>query len=168
LLYILFLGGLALPTNVPAGDVTSPQHLAVYVFTDRTTNKRAKMEVYTGWVGVHFDGLRQEFASFVLVQPGLIQPYQADDLLDVTVTAAPSSVADDDDEANVAAVDFASVALEPQSFPSVGGTPHCLVLRATVAALNATVHAFTYQVTVLTKGREDIKPEKIGPHDKPR
>jgi hypothetical protein len=103
----------------------------------------------------------------VLLQPEFIQPYQADDLLAVNVTAAPSSVADDD-EANVAAVDFASVALESQSLPSVGGTPHCLVLRATVAALNATVHAFTYQVTVLTKSREDIKAEKIGTHDKPR
>ena len=159
--------------HVPTKSVVLPRHLAAYVFADRDTNNRVKMEIYTGWVAVNFyvgdEGVRRaEVATFVLLDNQLIQPYLDEDLLDVTVTAAPSSVADDDDEANVAAVDDASVELEPQSFPGVGGNPQCLILRATVAACNATVHAFTYQVTVLTRSREDLDPLKIGPNIKPK
>ena len=98
-----------------------------------------------------------------------MQPYDENDLLAVTVTAAPSSVGDDDDEANVAAVDKASVQLEPQTFPGVGGTKFCLVLRATVAAHHAEVIAFTYQVTVLTKVHDrDQDPIPLKDDDGPQ
>jgi hypothetical protein len=49
--------------------------------------------------------------------------YQEGSLRDFTVTAAPSSVADVEDEAAVGAVDSASLALEPQQFVEVGGDP---------------------------------------------
>jgi hypothetical protein len=155
--------------NVPVKNITLPQHLAAFLFTDRTTNNRTKMEVYTGWVGVNFYGgdgsvHREQAVSFVLLDNLVIQPYKEDDLLDVTVTVAPSAVADDDDEANVAAVDDASVQIEPQTFAGVGGTVHCLVLRTTVAALNATLHEITYQGTVLTKSREDLQPLQLDPN----
>ena len=124
------------------------------------------MEVYTGWVGVDFAGgggsvHREEFVSFLCVSKNTVQQYLKNDLLDFTVTVAPASVADDDDEANVAAVDDARVTLEPQSFSGVAGSPLCLVLRADVAALNATVHRITYQVTVLTRGTEALDTIKI-------
>ena len=63
--------------------------------------------------------------------------------------AHPAVVADVEDEAAVAAVDSASVALEPQQFVEVGGTQWCLIPRANLASLNAVLHAFTYQITVL-------------------
>ena len=159
--------------SVKVKDVVLPRHLAAFPFIDRTSTDRVKMEVYTGWVGVNHTGggslQRTEAVTFVLLSKNLVQPYQQEkDLLEVTVTATPSSVADDDDEANVAAVDKASVKLEPQTFPGVGGSPLCLVLRATVAALNATVHAITYQVTVLTTGREDLDPIPLDPNIAPQ
>lgn len=152
-----------------------PRHLRVFPFRDRTSNARVTMEVYTGWVGVNFFGgggtvHREEAVAFVLRAPQLIQPYpEGSTLLDVTVTAAPSSTGNVDDEANVAAVDDARVRLEPQQFPGFQGTPLCLVPRATVAAHHATVHGITYEVTVLTEARQDLEdPKQIDFGERPR
>ena len=123
------------------------------------------MEVYTGWVAVNFEGGdsidRDEFVSFLCTDKQKVQPYSKGDLNkdNFTVTVAPSSVADDDDEANVAAVDGADVELEQQ--PGIAGSPYCLVLKTKVAALNATIHAITYQVTVQSKFKEDLYLEPI-------
>src|SRR3712207_2675110 len=92
---------------------------------------------------------RDEWVSFVPSHPMDVLAYQEGSLRDFTVTAAPSSVADVEDEAAVGAVDSASVALEPQRFVEVGGTQWCLIPRANLASLNAELHAFTYQITVL-------------------
>jgi hypothetical protein len=92
---------------------------------------------------------RDKWVSFVPSHPMGVLAYQEWSLRDFTVTAAPSSVADVEDEAAVGAVDSASVALEPQQFVEVGGTQWCLIPRANLASLNAELHAFTYQITVL-------------------
>ena len=92
---------------------------------------------------------RDEWVSFVPSHPMGVLAYQEGSLHDFTVTAAPSSVADVEDEAAVAAVESASVAFEPQQFVEVEGTQWCLIPRANLASLNAELHAFTYQITVL-------------------
>ncbi|MCW4352442.1 hypothetical protein ONR57_03900 [Hoyosella sp. YIM 151337] len=95
---------------------------------------------------------REELTSYLPVAATTINSYEtASQILDVTVTAAPSSVADDDDEATVAAVDSASVSLRPQTLPGVSGSPLCLVFRARVAAHKATIHAITYQVAIQSR-----------------
>lgn len=132
------------------------------------------VEIYTGWI--HFNVANHappketfEVRSFLPIKrpgssaPEIIryenvvdgasgtstQPEPA--IISTTITAAPSIVADDDDEANVAAVEDASIDLAKQSLPGVAGMPKCLVLRAKLALLNVVIHAITYQVTVLTR-----------------
>jgi hypothetical protein len=109
--------------------------------------------MYTQGGGVNYGPFgsmhRDEWVSFIPSHPMGVLAYQEGSLRDFSVTAAPSSVADVEDEAAVAAVDSASVALEPQQFVEVGGTQWCLIPRANLASLNAVLHAFTYQITVL-------------------
>jgi hypothetical protein len=125
------------------------------------------MEVFTGWVPVNFQGeegsgahiQRDWVRCFLLRQVGVIRPYRAGDLLDSTVTVAPSGVGDVEDEAALAAVDEAFVSLDRQPNLTVAGVPQfCLVLRAHVAALNSTVYAITYQVTILSQINADDLP----------
>jgi hypothetical protein len=139
--------------GVPIQDVVSPHHLVV--FTETGVGQQVRMDVYTGWAGVNYDAgsastvRRDEWVSFLPHDTMRVLSYQEGSLRDFTVTAAPSAVADVEEEAAVAAVDSASVALEPQQFVGVGGTKWCLILRANLAVLNATLHAFTYQITVV-------------------
>ena len=153
--------------KVPVGNVEAPRHLSAFVSRDLAGNNRARMDVFTGWVGVNFRGdggavHRDNFESFLLTDSKAVHTFTSEnDILDVTVTVAPSSVADDDDEANVAAVDTASVRLEPQVFGGIAGTPLCLILRGKVAALNATVHAVTYQVTVLSRPTDTPERDRL-------
>ena|SRR5215211_766023 len=162
-------------THVSIKDVKSPQHLEAFVIADvskfPSRESLAKMEVYTGWVIVgHQSGsgiVREEFVSFLPFDTALhVQQYNPGDVLDFTVTAAPSSVTDQEEE-HVTAVDSARVRLEPQVFPGVGGNPNCLVLRAAVAGLRSTVNLITYQVTVLTKLASINQPLPLGPDTKP-
>ena len=129
-------------TYLPFVNVFSHNHLAAFVFGTKTPVTRIKdpndphqvirvvpdiaaanlvrLEVYTGWIVTNFainSGTvkREEFVSFLPIGPDIIHAYHKDDLIDSTVMVTTSSVADDDDEANVAAVDKASVALEHQN-----------------------------------------------------
>ncbi len=62
-----------------------------------------------------------------------------------TATAGSSFGGDPD----VAAVDRATVSLEPQTVGGIAGNPMVLVLRAPLAEQDGAVHAFAYQVRVL-------------------
>jgi hypothetical protein len=150
---------MATAIQVQLQDVNKPRHLAAFPFADGTNLGRVKMEVYTGWVVVNFNvGNTLDHAdvkTFVPLDPNTIQPYGEEDIIGVTVTAAPSSV-DVVSTGGTAAVDEASVKLEPQ----VGA--QCLVLRAKLAAAKAHLIAFTYQVTVLTKADKGL-PAPISP-----
>jgi hypothetical protein len=165
-----FLRGLIMAVHIPIGDVNLPKHLATFVFTDPGMRDQAKMEVYTGWVGVNFSPggttvSREEFVSFVPIRDLTIQPYMEDDLLDYTVTVALSAVATVEDEANVAAVDRASVQIESQT--GIGGIVNCLVLRVRLAALHVTLHGIAYQVTVLMRGQQP-PPQELPPDTRPQ
>jgi hypothetical protein len=143
--------------KVPVGDIIEPRHLAAFVYTDPDMSSKARMEVYTGWVPFRFSdrgGIvdREEVMCFVPHYDRRVQSYDRDTgVLGLTVTAAPSSIVDDEGEANVAAVDVAHVYLEPQRFLGVAGVYYCLVLRVRVAALFANIQGIAYQVTVLAK-----------------
>jgi hypothetical protein len=163
-----------MPIQVPVKDIVLPRRVDAFVFNDRTTTVRSKMEVYTGWVRFEWyrgdEGVgHEEVVSFVPFAPQFVQPYR-NEPLEIAVTAAPSAFADDDDEANVVAVDDASVALESQTFEGVAGPQFVLVLRATIGALSARILGFTYQVTVL-EGRpndQELEPVRIGANVRPR
>jgi hypothetical protein len=123
------------------------------------------MEVYTGWLrlnGYHpTDQLDQEtFVSFLCPGKNLVQPYKGN-LIDFTLTAAPSSVATDEDEANIFAVDSATLELVTQKFPGVAGTLRCLQLKAHLGALNTRIDAITYQATVLSSAAPDHQLREI-------
>ncbi len=158
--------------NVPIKNVLQPQHLDFFASTSLGAATSVKIEVFTGIIACNFTGddgtvHRTNVVSFVPIGPNEIRPYNDGDILDTTIICTTSSVADDDDEANVAAVDRASVKLEPQVFGGISGSPLCLILRATVAALSATVHAITYQVTVKSRGRETLNPITLDPDVSP-
>ena len=164
-----------MPLFVPIKSVVRPTHLEAFVFRNRTSNDRVKMEVYAGWVTFTFDGDddppidRDTLVTFLPVAPNTVRTFRdQSDLIDVTVTAAVSAAADYDDEANVEAVDFATVRLEPQVFGGVSGQPLCLVLRVRLAALAAKLHGVAYQVTVLTGGREDGDLLELDGDERPR
>lgn len=138
------------------------------------------MDVYCGWVEVNFHSQagsvqRDTADTFLLLNPQddpspgkpKIQPYSGNEILAVTITASPSAVGDDDDEANVAAIDSARVVVRSKSFPGIAGTKEYLVLRARVAAHRANVIAFTYQVTLLSLAREIQDPIVVDEDDTP-
>lgn len=145
--------------NVQIKDVVRPQSLDTLTVrrggSFQTDADQRVLQVYTGWVaathGAGNDLTRNTAISFVPLDgnrrvqtfnPGNVDLGQ----IEAVVTASLSSFGGDPD---VAAVDRASVRLEPQTFGGVGGNPLVLVLRATLAAQDGAVHAFAYQVTVL-------------------
>lgn len=110
--------------------------------------------MYIGWVTPSFRAggstAREEARTFLpLTDQQQIRSYQQNSLVDHTVTVSSATIAPEEDEATLFGVDGARVALEPQTFPGVGGTQFCLVLRVDLVGLNVTLHRFTYQVTVL-------------------
>jgi len=133
-----------------------------------------RMEVYTGWVVVSDTGFspgpghlfRDEVRTFLPTEPGRLRAYPEGSLMDHTVTAAPAAVNLDEDEATLFAIDQAkSVALEPQHFDASNPDQEdlCLVLRLDFAALNVSIHRFTYQVTLLFDG-DLVFPDQTGWH----
>jgi hypothetical protein len=143
--------------RLPIGNVLQAQRLGVgggLETTGEEENVPVRMEVYTGWVTPSFGAggstAREEARTFLpLTNQQQIRSYQQDSLVDHTVTVSPATIAPEEDEATLFGVDGARVALEPQTFPGVGGTQFCLVLRVDLVGLNVTLHRFTYQVTVL-------------------
>jgi hypothetical protein len=160
-----FPKGAVMAIKVQVKDVNLPRHLVVFPNADRIGDDRVRMEVYTGYVVVNYavtDPLgHEDVVSFVPVSKETVQPYgEAGDILDITVTAAPSSVNVKDTE-SIAAVDSADVALEAQL---IGGTAQrCLVLKAKIAAGNANLIAFAYQVTVKSKTSDLVNPIQLAP-----
>lgn len=128
----------------------SAKHLRCFVTGDG--GEQVQLEVYTGLIHVQVTGAgdhvhREKITSFIPINATHINTYVSGPI-DVTVTCVPSSVADEDDEANVAAVDWCRVDWGPQNVSHVGDVD-CLTLVALVAAHKATVISVAYQVTVL-------------------
>jgi hypothetical protein len=116
------------------------------------------LDIFSGWLNVNFPGgggsvHREECRTFLVDEDkGIFRFSKEADLLDVTVMMTPSSVADDDDEANVAAVDHAFVDVQvPQRFPAIGGDQVCPILQGRLATLNAQLHGVAYHVVILSK-----------------
>jgi hypothetical protein len=143
-------------------DVLFPQHLVVFPFRrpERGTppGTRVRMEVYTGWVALNIiaddELLHVDVLSFVPREPMIVDEYPLNppgipagsSVLDVTVTAAPSSVAEDGDA--VFAVDQASCSVIQQT--QLNNDPFLLILRASLGWQRCTFHSITYQITVLS------------------
>ena len=121
------------------------------------------MEVYTGVVlpdfgdvsGTGTEIFRDELRSFVPFEPMSVKAYPHGSIKDVTAMASPASFAGEEDEAVIVGVDtVVSVKLELQGF---GNQPECLVMRVSLAALNATIYRYTYQVTLLVEEGANIE-----------
>ena len=121
-------------------NVIEPRRILCFVSTqtiDPTTNlpsgeQKVKLEVYTGWLRLGDDGWNPgshighgTFVSFLCPDKNFVQPYKGD--IEWTVTAAPSNVAPDEDEANLFAVDWAIVELKNQTFPEISLTKASVV-----------------------------------------
>jgi hypothetical protein len=147
-----------MPLNVELKDITRPQRSATLTTrpggTPGAFADQRLLLVFTGWVGAtHSAGgdlTRNIAISFVANPDRTVQTFKSgnQDLgqVEAIVVAGLSSFGGDPD---VAAVDQVTVGLEPRTFPGVGGQPLVLILRATLAAQDGSVHAFGYQVTVL-------------------
>jgi hypothetical protein len=149
--------------NVRIKDVVSPRSLDTLTIRRggnfQTFADERVLQVYTGWVAAtHGAGgsLTRNIANSFVPLDGnrRVQTFLPGNVdlgdVEITVTAALSSFGD---APSVAAVDRASVTLEPQTIGGVGGNPLALVIQATLAAHEGNVHAFSYQVTVLAHPR---------------
>ncbi|MFI6866636.1 hypothetical protein [Nocardia sp. NPDC050406] len=145
---------------LPLSAVSTATHLefsAPGASGDGGQIENALIHVYAGWIQVGFaagdiNAVAQEsYKSFVpLDVNGRVLTYDPGAPFNVTVSVAPASFAcssDFEDEPGTTAVNSATVALEPQIFGGVGGTPNLLVLRAELAAQRSTIFSITYQVT---------------------
>jgi hypothetical protein len=170
-----------MPVKVPIGNVLEPRFLMIRDGDDKletkiisggqeTTVSPVRMEVYSAWVVVSDTGFspalgdlfRGEVRTFLPTAPRSLRTYPEGSLLARTVTASPAAVALDDDEATFIAIDQAkSVELEPQHFDAShpADADFCLVLRLDFAALNVSIHRFTYHVTLLFSEGEEVQTD---------
>ena len=165
--------------SLAISNVIEPKRILCFVSAqtiDPTTNlpsgeEKRKLEVYTGWLRLGDDGWNAggrvgggTFVSFLCPEKNFVQPYK-DDIGDIewTVTAAPSSVSPKEDEANLFAVDLATVELKNQAFPGIPAdqSKRCLLLKAHLGGMNTTINAITYQVTVLSSAAQKDQVQKL-------
>jgi hypothetical protein len=144
-----------IPVSLSA--VTSQNYLAFWSFGEPRIgdDQLRKVEVYTGWVVLNFDGgddviRRDQIGSFLPTSSGRVLQYEHD-LISTTVTVAPAIIASPEDDV-MFGVDDAFVDLRDQGLGS--NPPRALVLTTALAAMNATIVRFTYQVTVLAERSE--------------
>ena len=156
-------------TRIPIGAAVSPTHLECFVFntpkpppkenlmlvTPTTINFFDRLESYAGWIGVGVEGggtlSHGEIISFVPTGHLEVRSYEAGSIISATVTASVSGFQPAEDEANIVALDMATVRLENQVFPGIGGEQPCLILRAKFGALNCTFLGITYQINILSR-----------------
>jgi hypothetical protein len=152
-----------MPTPVPIENVETPRFLSVSggLKTQGITAEGqlgtvpVTMEVYTGVVvpnfsrtGLNINILRDEIRSFVPFVFMRVKAYPRNSILDFTAMASPATIGGEEDEAVIVGVDNVvpdTVLLESQPFGE------CLVLRVSLAALNARIFRYTYQVTLLVR-----------------
>ena len=167
----------AMPTPVPIENVRTSRFLRVSggLKTEKINAEGQRetfpvaMEVYTGVVvpdfsntGLNISILQDEIRSFVPFEFMRVKAYPHDSIIDFTAMASPATIAGSEDEAVIVGVDNVppnSVLLESQPFGE------CLVMRASLAALNATIFRYTYQVTLLVKEGaqiQDLAPLNTG------
>ncbi|MBB3039734.1 hypothetical protein [Hoyosella altamirensis] len=142
---------------IKVSDVVSPRHVQSFAYRDAISTTRLRTETYGGWIAINFGDSgsttrRGDITSFLPIESNTINTYEdSAQILGFTVSAAPSSVADDDDEANVAALADATLLLRPQAFAGIAGSPLCLVFKARIGVHKGIVSAITYQVTVQSR-----------------
>ena len=159
-----------MPVSVAIENVTDPLFLRVSDglktrvpgADGQPTTFSVAMEVYTGVVAPDFFGtdtniLQDEIRTFLPFEPMKIKAYPRGSIKDVTATASLATITGAEDEAVLVGVDrVVSVQLESQA--NLG---ECLVMRVELAALNAHILRYTYQVTLLVG--EGAKIEELDP-----
>jgi hypothetical protein len=154
--------------NVSGGLLTSMLDPA-----GQQTTLPVTMEVYTGVVGfLAPDGFggggrvrRDEVRIFLPFEAMRVKAYSQVSFFDVTAMASVAAYRGDEDEILATVDRVVSVRLEQQAFPGVGGSHMCLVMRANLAAMNADILRYTYQVTVLVNAgavTNDLAPLAAG------
>jgi hypothetical protein len=88
-----------------------------------------------------------------------VRAYPQDSIIDFTAKASLASFAGSEDEAVIVGVDNVSDSMLPLESQPFG---ECLVLRVLLAALNATIFRYTYQVTLLVReGAKIVEPDRL-------
>ncbi len=171
--------------DVPIGEVRSTRFLNISGrdyslqtrFPDPLTGEERgyqnmRMEVYTGWVLARFWGprtvWRDEVRTFlptssVAQKPSnKIRSYAPGSLMFATATASPATIflGDVDEDALLGVDGLTDVQLVPQQIPGIGPPVFCLILQVTLAAMEATILRFTYQVTVLMNAGDRLEMPK--------
>jgi hypothetical protein len=148
--------------HIPIGDCYGPRFLQVAGnLQTPVANPNgevdfipSRMEVYTGSVGVsgyHMGDVlsRLEVVTFLPFEDLKLRLYDAASILDHTVMVTPETVALEEEDALFGIDTVSSLKLEPQLFKGLPGQQFVLVMRLTLAGLNAHMHSFTYQATIL-------------------
>jgi hypothetical protein len=145
--------------NVALGDVVSPQRLAMRGVREggnpEADADARLMIVYTGWLEVTLGAgstlFRDTAISFVPNELGQVQTFKPDNEGDLGVVRAivTASLSSFGSSPDTAAVDRASVFVEPRTFPGIAGSPRVLILRVRLAVADGAIHGVSYQVTVL-------------------
>lgn len=150
-------------------------YMATWVYPTEISNERVLLETYTGWVQCGIGQVDQlshfMVKSYLPLAGNFVRFYQTTEsdkpgsIIATTVVASPGAMAPSEDEANVFAVDAASVAPEPQT--GIDGKPLCLILSAKLGLLNTTMYNYTYSVNVLTKHDPHLTSQEIPSHVRP-
>jgi hypothetical protein len=142
-------------TLIKIGDVDNPTHVQCAVFADLGNERQILQEAYAGsiLVGLSNGGApvsRADFKSFLPVSKNTIRTYAGVDTIRSALVVTLSGFNATEDEEFIAAVDDFEVVIEQQAFPSVPGTPPCLILKFSLGLLNGTISRVGYSVTVQT------------------
>ncbi|GAA3141875.1 hypothetical protein [Streptomyces echinatus] len=150
--------------GIPFNMVRSTGYMVAWVDEVGDGRNPLRLETYTGWIGVMMEGgsilEHNRLKAYLPVETGKSVRFYPDvpvgskqngAIVNTTVMAALGAVAEAEEEANIFAVDTASVALEHQHLTGIEGAPQCLILTAEIGLLRSTIYNFSYAVNVLTR-----------------
>jgi hypothetical protein len=154
--------------NIPLSDVVHPQVFRTVVGIGSGTKPDGSdainsmvMDIYTGWIVFNFNEsndnlIHDHVFSFIPLGAGTGGNVTLQDYTGGAGAIVSASISSFGDRPAVAAVDFATVKVVTHSFP--GHVPaQVLLLDASVAVQDGSLHRIAYQVTALASAKEPPK-----------
>jgi hypothetical protein len=162
--------------NVPLRDVVRPQFFRSVVGSSTGAKpdgsdsiRNIVMDIYTGWIVFDFHEshdtlIHDHVFSFIPLGPGSGGLVTVQDYTGGANAIVSASIASFGGRPAVAAVDFATIKLVPHSF--AGHAPaHVLLLDASVAVQDGSLHRIAYQVTAIAGAKEPPRAiQELGEH----
>ena len=151
--------------HIPLRDVARPQFFRTVVGVGGRTNpdgsddiRNTVMDIYTGWIVFDFhegnDNLINDHVfSFIPLGPGTGNNVTLQNYTGGAGAIVSASISSFGGRPAVAAVDFATVKLVTHSFLGIPPT-QVLLLDASVAVQDGSLHRIAYQVTALAGAKE--------------